>query len=465
MKFLKGSFIAIALLVFTAYSAYGQIDKNKLAQYNSVADKFIKSALREEKAYNLLKELNKNGKRLSGSEASLKAIYWAKKKMEESGFDKVWLQKTMVPHWVRGKAEKAVISVSSKFKGRKLNIIALGGSASTPKEGINAEILEVKSIDELNQKRDLAKGKIVFFSRPLDRTLVSSFAGYGSAVDQRFGGPVAAGQAGAVGVIIRSVTTKNDNNPHTGVMGTQEGVKVLPSVAVGVQDAEFLSNALKQEPSLKVNIKTDCKTMPDIESFNVIGELKGTELPNEVIVVGGHFDMWDLGDGSHDDGGPCLQTMEVLDLFKRNGIKPKRTIRCVFFINEENGGRGGSEYGRWAKTSGEIHIAAIESDRGCFTPRGFYADTDSLSLKKMQSWMPVLNKSLIEWVKAGGGGSDISPLKNTAKSLMGYVPDDQRYMDMHHSANDIFSEMHPREMELGASAMAILVYLLSEEGL
>ncbi len=464
MKLFNRILLTVPVVAFITSLTYSQIDRNKLTHYNSIADKLIKSALGEEKGYNLLKELNKNGQRLSGSDASMKAINWAKKTMEGLGFDKVWLQKTMVPHWVRGKAESAFISSSLKFKGRKLNIAALGGSSATPKEGITAEILEVKSIEELTAKKDIAKGKIIFFNRPLDRTLVSSFAGYGSAVDQRFGGPVAAAQVGAVGVIIRAVTTKRDNNPHTGVMGTQEGVNVLPAVAAGVLDAEFLTNALKQEPTLKVTIKTDCKLLPDVESFNVIGELKGTDLSNEVIVVGGHFDSWDLGDGSHDDGGPCIQTMEILDLFKRNNIKPKRTIRCIFFINEENGLRGGLEYGRWAETSGEIHIAAMESDRGCFTPRGFYVGTDSTSLKKIQSWLPILNKSLIEWIKPGGGGSDIAPIRK-AKAQIGYVPDDQRYMDLHHSANDVYSEVHPREMELGASAMAILVFLLSEEGL
>lgn len=464
MNIFNRTLSAITILALFSGLACSQIDKTKLTQYSTVADKFLKSALQEEKGYKLLKELCAIGPRLSGSEQSLNAIYWAEKKMKEMGFDKVWLQKTMVPRWERGKGEKAFVSSSVKFKGRKLNIASLGGAVSTPVNGITAEILEVKSFDELTRKKDIAKGKIIFFNRPLDRTLVDTFGGYGSGVDQRFGGPIAASQVGAVGAIIRSVTTNSDNNPHTGVTGTQEGVNQIPAVAIGIQDADFLSSAIKEEPKLKVTVQTFCKNLPDAESFNVIGELKGSEFPNEIIVVGGHYDSWDLGTGAHDDGGPCLQTLEVLDLFKRNNIIPKRTIRCVFFINEENGLRGGLEYGKWAESSGEIHVAAIESDRGCFTPRGFTAQTDSASLQKMRSWLPILNKALIEWVKPGGGGSDIGPIKN-AKALMGYFPDNQRYMDLHHSANDVYSAVHPREMELGAAAMAIMVYLISEEGL
>jgi len=463
---LKKLFLVLSALFLISINAYAQnqIDKSKLEKYNSVADKLIKSALGDAKGYNLLKELCAIGPRLSGSDNSLKAIYWAEKKMKEAGFDKVWLQKTMVPRWERGKKETAVISASSKYKGRKLNIAAFGGSVATPNGGVSAQVIEVKSIDELHKRKDEAKGKIVFFNRPFDRTLVNTFSGYGGAVDQRFSGPVEASKAGALGALVRSVTPNTDNNPHTGVTGSEEGVKQIPSAAVGIQDADFLSKALKEDPSLKINFQTFCRTLPERESYNVIGELKGTELPNEVIVVGGHYDSWDLGTGAHDDGGPCLQAFEVLDLFKRNGIQPKRTVRCVFFINEENGLRGGLEYGRYAENSGEIHLAAIESDRGCFTPRGFFAQTNPEALKKMQSWLPVLNKSLIEWVTEGGGGSDIGPIKN-AKAQIGYVPDNERYMDLHHSANDVFSAVHPREMELGSSAMAILVYLLSEEGL
>ena len=204
--------------------------------------------------------------------------------------------------------------------------------------------------------------------------------------------------------------------------------------------------------------------MLEAKSYNVIAEITGTELPNDVIVVGAHFDSWDVGCGAHDDGAGCVQSMEVLSLIKELGIKPKRTIRCVLFINEENGSRGGKEYGKFAETSNENHIAAIESDRGGFTPIGFDVDTDSSTLNKIKSWLPVLEKSGINWIKKGGSGVDIQYIKNT-KAKLGYVPDAQRYMDVHHSANDTFDSVHPRELELGAASIAIMAYLISEEGI
>jgi Zn-dependent M28 family amino/carboxypeptidase len=212
-------------------------------------------------------------------------------------------------------------------------------------------------------------------------------------------------------------------------------------------------------------LKLNCTTLPDAQSYNVIGEIIGSEYPDEIVLVGGHYDSWDVGCGAHDNGAGCIQTMEVLDLMKRLNIKTKRTLRCVFFINEENGTRGAIEYAKYADSSKQIHLAVIESDRGAFTPIGFYTETDSSNiLKRLQSWLPILEKANIEWVRKGGSGVDVQKIKN-AKLHMGYVPDDQRYMDFHHSANDVFEEVNSREFELGTAAIAIMAYLLSEEGL
>jgi hypothetical protein len=401
---------------------------------------------------------------LSGSENSVKAIMWAKKKMEEDGFDKVWLQPVMVPHWVRGKVEQAEIVKSKLFKNRKLNIATLGGSIGTGKSGISAEVLEVKNFDELKALRDKAKGKIIFMSRPLDPGIIQTFRGYGQAVDQRVFGAMQAAKLGAVGVMIRSITTKYDNVPHTGVMIYNDTIPKIPAVALGYQDADFISNALKKDPHLEVNIKLDCKTLPDAQSYNLIGELTGSEFPDQVIVVGGHSDSWDKGVGANDDGTGIMQSMEVVDLFKRLDIKPKRTIRCVFFINEENGSRGGEKYGEYAKDSPEKHIAAIEADAGSGSPRGFSIDADSLTIANMQSWLPVLRRSDIDWVEKGGSGADVGEIKN-AKARIGYIPDPQRYFDYHHSDNDQFAIIHPREFELGSAAMATLVYIIDQYGL
>lgn len=458
-------FCSIIIFLISFSTSYTQqLLPNKMQTYNNLAVKIARSALIDRKGYEWLKELCDIGPRLSGSEKSLKAIYWAEKKMHECGFDSVWLQPVMVPKWERGTIEKAIVSRSKKYFNKKLNIVSLGGSIGTAKVGITSEVIEVKSLDQVKTLGDIAKGKIIFYNRPFDNGLLSSFEGYGKTVDQRVNGAIEAAKVGAIGVLVRSVQSGYDNIPHTGVMNYQEGVQKIPGAAISVVDADFLSKAIKEEPSLRVNIKMDCANFPDVQSYNVIGQLTGSEKPEEIIVAGGHFDSWDKGCGAHDDGAPCIQTMEALDLLKRNGVKPKRTIRCVLFINEENGLRGGIEYGKFAEASKEIHLAAIESDRGAFTPRGFNVTTDTLSFQKMQTWLPILNKSNIDWIRRGGSGGDVAQIKN-AKALLGYVPDDQRYMDLHHSDKDIFSAVHPREMELGSASIAIMCLLLSEEGL
>lgn len=433
-------------------------------KYLQIASQIVDSALIHQKGYRLLGELCEIGPRLSGSENSMKAIEWAKAKMEALGLERVTLQPVMVPRWVRGDVEKAEI-VNTRFRRKPLNIASLGGSIGTPKEGITAEVIEVQNFGELHALGEKARGKIIFFNRSFDATSVYTFAGYGKTVDQRVQGAIEAARAGGVAALVRSVTTGYDNVPHVGSMNYKEGIPKVPSVAIGLIDANFLSEALRKEPGLKVNITLSCRTLEDVQSFNVIGDIIGSRYPDEYIVVAGHFDSWDKGDGAHDDGAGCIQALEVLDLFKRLNIRPKRTIRCIFFINEENGLRGAREYARVADSLGLRHLAAIESDRGAFTPRGFFVDkADTTLLNYLNQWLPYLQKANIDWVRKGGSGADISQIKNVG-TLMGYVPDSQRYFDFHHSDNDVFAAVNPREFELGAAAMAILTYLLSEEGL
>lgn len=438
-----------------------KVEQPNIEQYSKTAQQIVETALRERKGYEYLRELCEYGPRLSGSENSMAAINWAYEKMKSLGFDKVWLQPVMVPHWERGEAESCTILDLNK----ELSTLALGGSISTPVEGITSEMIEVKTFEELEKRKDEVKGKIVFFSRALDQGKVNTFSGYGGAVNQRVNGAIEAAKYGAVAVVIRSITTKHDNVPHTGVMDYNDTIPKIPAAALGNIDADFLNNELKRNPHLKINLKLSCKTLPDAQSYNVIGEITGTEFPDEIVLVGGHFDSWDVGCGAHDNGAGCIQTMEVLDLIKRLEIKTKRTLRCVFFINEENGVRGATEYANYADTSAQTHLAVLESDRGAFTPIGFYAETDSIEiLERLQSWLTILEKANIEWVRKGGSGVDVQKIKN-AQLHLGYVPDDQRYMDYHHSANDVFEEVHPREFELGAAAITIMAYLLSEEGL
>ncbi len=463
----RGSIAVVVLFFLYITPSYSQteIDSLKQLEFKEVSEKIVSSALKERKGYEALQNLCRIGPRLSGSKNSLIAINWAKNKMIDMDFDSVWLQPVLVPHWERGNIQKAMIMNSKIFNGIELNILSLGGSIGTTSEGIAASVIEVKSFDELEKRKDEVRGKIVFFSRAVDQTLLDTFSGYGSAADQRVYGGIEGAKYGAVGIIVRSVTTKYDNVPHTGVMLYVDSLPRIPGVAVGYEDADLLSAALKKDPSLQLALQLNCQTLPDAKSYNVIGEIRGSEYPDEIIVVGGHLDSWDVGDGAHDNGAGCMQAIEVVSLFNRLNIIPKRTIRVVLFINEENGSRGAKEYGVYADASEQIHLAAIESDRGAFSPVGFNVDTDSTGLiEKIESWLQYLNLAGISWVRKGGSGADISKIKN-AKILIGYVPDNQRYFDIHHSPSDVFEEVHPREFELGAAAMAILVYLLSEEGL
>lgn len=457
-------YLLIVLILTITSVNYAQLDSSKLKIYNSLADKIVRSALTNNVGYEWLRQLCDIGPRLSGSENYEKAIHWAEAQLKQIGCDSVWLQPVMVPHWVRGDIEKASIIESKIFGTRNLKIAALGGSVATPPDGIIANVIEVQSFDELKKHKDEVKNKIVLFSRPLDVGLVNTFAGYGGAVDQRFSGAIEAAKYGAVAVIIRSITTKHDNVPHTGVMGYVDSLPKIPAAAVGYEDSDFLHNALLKDPNLKVKLRLNCQTLPDVQSSNLIAEIRGTEHPENIIVVGGHFDSWDKGCGAHDDGAGCVQSMEVLDLLKRLNIKPKSTIRCVLFNNEENGSRGGIAYGNFADNSNEKHIAAIESDRGGFTPVGFDVDSDPQVLNKLKTFLPVLEKCNISWIRKGGSGVDVSRIKNIIAKI-GYVPDSQRYMDVHHSANDVFEEVHPRELELGSAAIAVLAYLISEEGI
>lgn len=452
----------IYLLLFTIIFFTSVIIPQENNNYISVVKDFVRTALTEQEGYEWLRELCEIGPRLSGSENSYKAIEWAEKKMKALGFD-VWLQPVMVQHWVRGEKENAVIVESEFFKGKNLEILALGRSVGTEAEGITAEVIEIKNFDELKERKDEVKGKIVFYSTGIDPGEINTFLGYDNGVRFRSRGALEAAKYGAVGVLIRSLTTKYDNVPHTGSMTYYvDSLPKIPAAALGYTDADFLSDALKKDPHLKINMKLNCKNLPDTLSYNVIADIKGSEKPDEIIIVSGHFDSWDAGDGAHDDGGGCMQALEVLNLIKKLNLKPKRTIRCIFYINEENGVRGGQEYGVYTDTTKEKHIAAIESDRGVFTPVGFSVNSEPEVLEKIQSWLPVLEHAGIEWVKAGGSGVDISYIKN-AQALIGFIPDDQRYFDLHHSANDVFEEVNPREMELGAAAMAALAYLLSED--
>ncbi len=424
------------------------------------------NSLTDGKSYEWLDYLsNKIGGRLSGSANAEKAINWTKSELESLGLDKVWLQPVMVPKWVRGNPEISYIEMDNKKTD--VNICALGGSIATPQSGIKASIIEVSGIEELKLLgKEKIQGKIVFFNRPMDATLIHTFKAYGGCVDQRYAGAMEAGKLGALGVIVRSMNLKLDDFPHTGSMsyGDIPVNQRIPSSAISTNDSEILSKKLKENHDLKFYLKQNCKQMEDVPSYNVIGEITGTEFPDKYIVVGGHLDSWDLADGAHDDGAGVVQSMEVLRLLKKNGIKPKHSIRVVLFMNEENGLRGGRKYAEIAKQKNEEHIFALESDSGGFTPRGFSFDCSDTDFNTILKWKPLFKPYLIHYFEKEGSGADIGPLKNESIVLAGLRSDSQRYFDYHHAATNTFEAVNKRELELGAATMTSLVYLVDKYG-
>ncbi|OYU97595.1 MAG: peptidase M28 family protein [Bacteroidetes bacterium B1(2017)] len=437
-----------------------------IAQSDSLqVRKIVNQILLDGQCYKRLDYLsNSIGGRLSGSKEAEAAVNYTFDILKKEGFDSVWLQPVLVPHWVRGQKEEAWYWVGKK----KIipTICALGGSCGTDKKGLEAEVIEVKSIKELQALgSEKIKGKIVFYNRPMNPLFIKTFEAYGDAVDQRAAGAVEASKLGAVGVIVRSMGSNIDKHPHTGVMRVLPEVKQIPACAISTFDAEELSLALKANSRLTFSFKMSCATLADVWSYNVVAQINGSEKADEIIVVGGHLDSWDNGDGAHDDGAGVVQSMEVLHTYKALGLKPKRSIRCVLFMNEENGAKGASAYAAFAKQNQEKHIAAIESDAGGFTPRNFGATTDDAKLAKLRTWAPLLKQYGIEEVLSSGGGVDIGPLKEQGCTLIGFGPDSQRYFDVHHTAVDTFDKVSKRELELGAANIAALVWLISENGL
>ncbi len=424
--------------------------------------------LKDGKCYQWLETLSEEiGGRLTGSDNAKKAVNFTGGELEKIA-DNVTYQKIMVPHWIRGKAEKVGIIDESGNISKGLNVTALGNSVGSGPQGVTAEVIEVKSLDEVKELgKDKIKDKIVFYNRPMDPTLVNTFHAYGGAGDQRVNGPSVAAEYGAVAVVVRSLTTLTDNVPHTGTLRYKEGVTKIPAVAVSTIHADILSEKLSKK-SVKLYLETHSKMLSDKPSYNVVAEIKGSEFPNQIILVGGHLDSWDLAGGAHDDGAGCVHAMEVMSTLKVLGYTPKRTLRVVLFMNEENGLAGGREYARISKEKEEYHMAAIESDAGGFTPRGFGCSAEdevfATLYKNLTGFSPYLEPYNLHFQK-GGGGADINPLKDQKGLLIGFRPDSQRYFDFHHTANDNIQAVNERELKLGAAAITSLVFLIDTYGL
>ena len=426
-------------------------------------DKIYDEALANGNSYEWLDYLsNQIGGRLSGSINYDRSVKWGMGELEMINLDSVWLQPVMIPKWVRGAPEYAHIE-SSPGNTISVPIAALGGSISTPSIGISANVIEVKNFKELKMiGKDSIRGKIIFYNRPMDPTLINTFQAYGGSVNQITQGAIEAAKLGAVGVIVRSMTTSLDDYPHTGSM-YYDGLSLnqrIPAAAISTNGAELLSSMLSLNPNIKFFFRQNSKNFPDVLSHNVIAQINGSEKPDEIIVIGGHLDSWDLGDGSHDDGAGIVQSMEVLRILKDLNYSPKRTIRVVLFANEENGLRGGTKYAEEARLNNEKHFFALESDAGGFTPRGFSFDTSEKEFKTIKKFENLFIKYGMDNFFIGGSGADIGPLKNGEVILAGLRPDTQRYFDYHHAASDTFDKINKRELELGAAAMTALVYLL-----
>jgi hypothetical protein len=426
-----------------------------------------KHSLTQAKCYPWLDDLsNVIGSRLSGSAGAEKAVIYTKQELEKLGLDKVYLQEVMVPKWVRGEKEVAYIKVNNQKIS--FSICALGGSVATNKSGITADIIEVQSLDELKKLgEESVKGKIVFFNRPMNPEFIETFKAYSGCVDQRSSGAREAGKLGALAVIVRSMNLRIDDFPHTGATNYGDVLpnQKIPAAAISTLGANKLSDLLKKNPNTKLYFKQSCQLLDDVLSYNVVGEITGSEHPENIIIVGGHLDSWDLGDGSHDDGAGCVQSMQVLETFKNLNYKPKNTIRAVLFMNEENGVRGGMKYEELSTKNLENHIFALESDSGGFSPRGFSIDADEPNFNKIASWSYLFEPYLIHKFVKGHSGVDIGPLKSKHIVKVGLQPDSQRYFDYHHAANDTFDAVNKRELELGAAAMTSLIYLIDKNGI
>jgi carboxypeptidase Q len=489
-KLLTGSLL-LFFLAFTA-GAFAQ-SAGPTADDSVLIRRLADTILTDGKAYNNLRVLTKTiGARLSGSAGFYKGEKWGQAALEDAGSDKVWLQECMVPHWVRGGRDSARMHVHVATKGSDaptkadldspmvlrntvnttdltgpLDILALGNSVGTGPGGITAPVILIHDFDELERRKDELKGKIVFYNYKFNPLFIETFRAYGDAVRYRGAGASRAAKYGAVAVLVRSMSSSVDNNPHTGAMNYNDSFPKIPSAAVGLRDADLMATALERPgTTVTVTMRTLAHMLPDTIAHNVIGELKGSEFPDQYITVGGHLDSWDPAEGAQDDGAGMVQSIEVLRALKAIGYHPRHTIRVVLFANEENGGRGGRKYSEAAKAAGEKHLFGLESDAGGFTPRAFTLSMSQDSLAAISSWVKLLQPYGVYMLEQGGGGADVSPMRPQLGAVVGELhPDSQRYFDYHHSRADVLENVNKRELELGTVNMAALIYLADKYGL
>ncbi|MFA6057373.1 MAG: M20/M25/M40 family metallo-hydrolase [Taibaiella sp.] len=446
---------ALLLLLTTATPIFAQ--NSDSTTLRSISNEIMMNGT----CYENLRVLTKTiGHRLSGSAAADKAVQWGKKALEEAGADKVWLQPVDVPLWIRGTESLKVQLEGNNYVS--IPMTSLGNTDGTGGKLLEKEILCVASIEAFEKlPLDQIKGKIVFFNYKFRQDIVNTFEGYGDAVKYRWIAVNKAAEKQAVGVIIRSVSTGADDAPHTGSSKYNDGIPHVPAIAIGNFSADKLAAACAKK-NTKAQLISNCAMKGTKRSYNVIGEIKGSEHPEQIIVVGGHLDSWDVGEGAHDDGAGCVQSIEVIRTYKALGIKPKHTIRAVLFMNEENGVKGGIAYADSALAKKEQHIFALESDAGGFVPRGVGLEMPDTLKAKVRSWAPLFIPYGVYDFNQEEGGVDISLLKKQGVPLAGLLPDPQRYFDLHHSKNDVFETVSHRELKLGAWTMCSMISLVDK---
>ena len=458
-------FISISFWMIHSGFAYSQ-SVNAHTDDSVFIRKIYNEALSNGEAYRNLRVLCKEiGARITGSTEAQMAIEWGQKLMTDYGFE-VRLMEITVPHWERGNKE-AFWMRKGDGTITKLNGLALGGSVGT--NGIlRGKLIELNSLEELKEiPEEKIKGKIVFVNQKMDEQLIQTFRAYGGCYPVRGSSASEGAKKGALAVVIRSLGLAIDNHPHTGSMRYHEDVPKIPAAAISTSDAELIHEYIVQHPNEEIEfvMEMDCRKLEDKISYNVIGEIPGSSKAEKIITIGGHLDSWDTGEGAHDDGAGVIHCLEALRIFKALNYQPEHTIRVVFFMNEENGNMGGKTYAKLVKEDGEQHVAALESDRGGFAPRGFSCDGSEEQIEWLKSTAPLFKEYDLHLFEKGYGGVDIGPLKKEFPdiALFGFVPDSQRYFDMHHSPNDVFENVNKRELELGAAAVASFVYLLDRQ--
>ncbi len=454
-------YFLLSVILFTGLCAVAQSSEDNKAMIKKINDEVMTNSGAYGNLHFLCKDI---GQRLSGSPNALKAVYATQKMLKDAGADTVYLQPCTVTHWVRRAKEKGYFSDGSKKTD--LHLTALGNSEGSGGKMVEADVVEVKSMDEFQQKKGAVKGKIVFFNIAMNPVYFRTFRAYGESGGGRRSGPTLAAEYGAIGVLVRSLSVNADDHPHTGATQYNDSFPKIPAVAISTNDANAMSEMIAKGKKVRAGFSTDCGVLGNVPSYNVIGEIRGSDFPEQIITVGGHLDSWDLAEGAQDDGAGIVQSIEVIRALKASGIRPKRTVRAVMFMNEENGGGGGRAYADNAKQKHERHVFALESDNGGFTPRGFAFDMPDEKKSKIKEWVPLFYPYGVYDFNDSGSGSDIFPLKPATGAALGeLIPDSQRYFDVHHAETDVFESVSKRELDLGAVNMTALIWLISEYGL